>query len=160
MNPITITIASMARAPFQVLIVPFRHSDEGLLFAVFNRRKAQYWQAVAGGGEDDETYEEAARREAWEETGLTGERRWISLDTVSSVRVTHFSDHIRWDPNLHVIPEYSFGVEVLPSEDIQLSDEHSEYRWLPMEEACALVRYDSNRTAIWELHRRLTRNPT
>lgn len=40
--------------------------------------------------------------------------------------------------------------------DIPLSPEHSEYRWLRYEEAQAMIHFDGNRTALWELHARLS----
>ena len=36
-----------------------------------------------------------------------------------------------------------------------LSHEHAEYRWLPYEDAERLLRFDSNRTALWELNLRI-----
>jgi DNA-binding transcriptional LysR family regulator len=48
------------RAPFQVLVVPFRRTPTGdHQVAMFLRRDALCRQAIAGGGEDDE----AARRD-------------------------------------------------------------------------------------------------
>ena len=60
----------MSRAPFQVLVLPFRKTAKGLYeFAVFRRSDAGYWQAIAGGGEMGETSREAAIRESQEEAG-------------------------------------------------------------------------------------------
>jgi dihydroneopterin triphosphate diphosphatase len=53
-----------------------------------------------------------------------------------------------------VIPEYAFGVGVENAE-LYLSDEHTEYGWFGVEAACQAVRWDSNRTALWELDHRL-----
>lgn len=38
---------------------------------------------------------------------------------------------------------------------VVLSCEHTEYAWLNYESAQALQKYDSNRTAMWELNRRI-----
>lgn len=40
------------------------------MYAIFSRSDAGYWQGVAGGGEDDETPIQAARRELAEEAGI------------------------------------------------------------------------------------------
>jgi broad specificity phosphatase PhoE len=40
---------------------------------------------------------------------------------------------------------------------ITLSREHTDYRWVAYAEAARLLRWDSNRTALWELNERLTR---
>ena len=36
-----------------------------------------------------------------------------------------------------------------------LSHEHSEFRWAPYGEASATLRYDDDKTALWELDARL-----
>ena len=58
----------MARAPFQVLVLPFRRTGGGgVEFAVLRRRDLGLWQGVAGGGEDGEAPGQAAVREASED---------------------------------------------------------------------------------------------
>ena len=48
-------VCLMSRAPFQVLVLPFRHNQGGQLeYAVFRRRDEGYWQFIAGGGENNE----------------------------------------------------------------------------------------------------------
>lgn len=144
----------MARSPFQVLVFPFRSAPEGLSYAVFRRRDGGYWQGIAGGGEDEEAPVQAARREACEEAGIPSDARFIPLNTIASIPVLHFREHPGWDSDLYVIAEYSFGVDA-SGVDVQISAEHTECRWLPYDQASALLRYDSNRTALWELHCRL-----
>ena len=39
------------RAPFQVLVIPYRRDQTGVRFALLKRRDAGYWQFVVGGGE-------------------------------------------------------------------------------------------------------------
>ena len=52
------------------------------------------------------------------------------------------------------IPEYAFGVAP-ESPVLSLSSEHREFVWLPVEEALTRLEWESNRTALRELHRRL-----
>lgn len=148
----------MPRAPFQVLVIPFRQTPEGIRYAMFKRwakqQAAEFWQAIAGGGEENETPEEAARREAFEEAGIDTKAPLIRLDSTASIPVVHFRDHHLWGPDTHVIPEYSFGIQAA-DEDLSLSSEHTEFRWLRYDDACRIVLFDSNRTALWELNRRL-----
>jgi dATP pyrophosphohydrolase len=40
---------------------------------------------------------------------------------------------------------------------IAISREPTAYRWLSYEEAVKLLRWDSNKTALWELNERLRR---
>ncbi|HOQ62669.1 MAG TPA: hypothetical protein PKZ39_01715 [Clostridia bacterium] len=49
-----------------------------------------------------------------------------------------------------VIPEYAFAV--MPEDGaVRLTREHSEFEWLDYEGAMKRLKYDSNRTALWEL---------
>ena len=144
----------MARAPFQVLVFPFRRSQGRLEYALFFRTDDACWQGIAGGGEDDEMPLAAARREAHEEAGVPATARWIELQTKSSVPVTCFRDSAQWGDELFVITEHCFAVE-MPAGDLQLSSEHTTFRWVDYETALDLLKYDSNKTALWELNQRL-----
>ena len=62
------------RAPFQVLALPYKICDDGILYAVFHRSNEDMWQFLSGGGEDQETPEQAVRREIWEESGIHAEK--------------------------------------------------------------------------------------
>jgi dATP pyrophosphohydrolase len=112
------------------------------------------WQGVAGGGEDDETPLEAARRETYEESGIHPSSEFLQLDSIESVPVAGFRDSHLWGEDVYVIPQYSFGVA---AHDVQIttSREHTDFRWLTYEEACELIKYDGSRTALWELDKRL-----
>ena len=147
----------MPRAPYQILVIPFRITSDGILYALLQRRDNGVWQGIAGGGEEGEAPEEAARRETFEESGIPGDARLIPLDSTVSIPAIHFQDRHAWGSNRYVIPEYSFGIES-PREDLELSEEHTTFLWLPYEEASRLLHFDSNKTALWELNQRLT-NP-
>jgi dATP pyrophosphohydrolase len=123
-------------------------------FALFKRADDGSWQGIAGGGREHESPRNAAIRETLEETGIKARAAFMQLDTVSSIPINCFKDHHLWGKKLHVIPEYCFGVDA-GDEPIQLSREHSEFGWFEIAEAMAKVRYDGNRTALWELNRRL-----
>lgn len=144
----------MARAPFNVLVYAYRPIPGGRFeYALFKRSDAGFWQGIAGGGEGDETPLEAARRETREETGISPSSPFLQLDTVAPVPVTEFRDSHLWGDALYVIPQYFFGL--LVGKEPVLSREHSEYRWLGYGEARALLKFDADRTALWELDCRL-----
>jgi dATP pyrophosphohydrolase len=42
-------------------------------------------------------------------------------------------------------------------EMLVMSSEHKEYKWVSYSEAFEMLKYDSNRTALWELKTRLQR---
>jgi len=140
------------RAPFQILVIPFRRTATVPEFAVLKRSDAGYWQFVAGGGEDDETPVQAAQRETREEIGIPGEL--MRLDSFSTVPKECFAAADSWGEEIYVIPEHYFAVNA-GDNDISLSHEHTEFRWAPFEEASDLLKWDSNRNALWELNERL-----
>ncbi len=145
----------MARAPFQVLVYPYRKVGNGEFeYALLKRSDAGYWQGVAGGGEDNETPLAAAKRETREESGLPEHLAFLQLDTVCPNPVTEFRDSYLWGDDVYVIPQYFFGVQA-DQQTIVLSHEHTAYRWLNYAEALSLMQYDGNKIALWELDRKL-----
>jgi len=145
----------MARAPFNVLVFPYRKADDDQFeYALVKRSDAGFWQGISGGGEDDESPLEAAKRETYQEAGIPPDSSFMQLDTVESVPVTEFKDSYLWGDDVYVIPQYCFGVLVEDSE-LVLSREHTEYRWLKYEEADRLLKWGGNKTALWELDKRL-----
>ena len=145
----------MARAPFQVLVYPYRRLKEGQIeYALLKRADEGWWQGIAGGGEDEEKPLEAARRETFEEAGIPPTAEFMQLDSMESIRVSGFRDSHLWGENVYVIPQYSFGVAAQDLEII-ISREHTEYRWYPYAEADELIKYDGCKTALWELNKRL-----
>lgn len=145
----------MARAAFQVLVIPFRVDADGEpRYLLFKRADENVWQWIAGGGEESEEPEQAARREALEEACIPQDARLTRLDSVASIPAIHFADRHLWGDDVYVIPEYSFGVEA-QGEEVCLSGEHSACEWLDYEAARSRLQWDSNRTALWELHNRL-----
>lgn len=117
------------------------------------RSDHQVWQGVAGGGLEGESPHTAAVREVHEEISV--DSKVYALDTVSSIPRCHFRDVEHWDDSVFVIPEFAFAVDC-GQQPIVLSDEHSDFRWGSLAEISALYRWDSNRTALWELHQRLS----
>jgi len=145
----------MARAPFEVLVYPYRQRPAGQFeFALLKRADAGCWQGIAGGGEDTESPLEAARRETFEESGIPATSEFMPLDTIVSIPVTEFRDSALWGEDVYVIPQYCFGVQAQHAQII-LSHEHTEFGWFSYTEARALIKYDGNKTALWELYQRL-----
>lgn len=142
------------RDPFQILAVPYRFIKGELCFCVFRRADFDVWQFIAGGDEDNEKPIQAALREIKEETGVTAEKL-TALQSVAFVPAEIVTENMRahWDKNIFVIPEYSFAFEC--NTDPTLSYEHSEYKWLPYTETRKLLKWDSNKVAMYEIMCRL-----
>ena len=107
----------------------------------------------AGGGEDDETPLQAAIREAQEEAAIPSNEKWIKLDSVESIPAHIFTARAEWGTKTLVIPQYSFGVEM--NVEVVISHEHTEFGWFDYETALQRMRYDGDKTAMWELNQRL-----
>ena len=142
------------RAPFQILVIPYKIIDNAPLYCVFRRADSGEWQFIAGGGENNESPLEAAKREAFEESGIKS-KNWKELKSLSYLPATviHEKHRKNWDADTYVIPEYTFGVEY--ECNIHLSGEHTEYIWTTYEEAINQLKWDSNRTALYELNCRI-----
>ena len=146
------------RAPFQVIVFPYKQMPDGSYeYAIFFRRTVQhgdFWQAISGGGEDEETPLEAARREANEEGGLSYETPYVQLESMAMIPAP-FAAGMLWGPDVLVVPEYAFGADA-GDQEIVLSEEHEAFRWVDYNMAQELLRFDSNKSALWELDYRLT----
>jgi dATP pyrophosphohydrolase len=148
----------MARARFNVLVIPYRFREGGFEYAVFHRPSDELpamWQFVAGGGEGDETPAATAKREALEEAGIASGAEWMTLDSLASVPRKAFPG-APWPDDVYVIPEYCFAVDV-GTAGIELSLEHDRFEWLRYDVAHKRLTWDSSRVALWELQSRLSR---
>ena len=139
------------RAPFQILAIPYRYENDIPTYCVLHRSDCDQWQFIAGGGEDNETPEEAAKREIFEE-GSVSAVNIISLKSMCCVPVEIFPRrHLYgWPDDMYVVPEYSFGFECIG--ELILSHEHTDLIWLPYSEARKKLQWDSNKTALYELN--------
>ena len=147
----------MPRAPMQVLVLPFRRTPEGLNYCVLRRADDGRWQGVAGGGEQGERSDEAARREAYEEIGLPVSAPLYRLQSMDTIPVAGFRARVTWPSDLYAIPQYTFGADATGHQP-HLSPEHTEYRWAGYATAYELLAYQSNQNALWELDERLRQN--
>jgi len=146
----------MGRAPFQVLVIPFIKCDNKIKYCVFERKNplCQY-QFIAGGGKNAETPIEAAKRESVEEAQIRCDN-FIKLTSLCYIPTHIFSKKQRqeWGDDIFVIPEYAFAAE-LKSEKITISDEHIDFHWSTYDEAITKLKWDSNKTALYELNCRI-----
>ncbi len=138
------------REPYQILSIPYRIVNGIPLFCIIRRADHSYWQFIAGGGENGETPIQAAQRETIEEIGVEPKNikqltcvAYVPAEVIAESRRQH------WDKNTYVIPEYSFAFEC--DSDPILSNEHTEYKWLTYDEARKLLKWDSNKVAMYEI---------
>ena len=147
----------MARAKYQVLVIPYKKNNNDVLYCIFKRSDMdECWQFVAGGGEDeDKTPLVSAQREAFEEAGISSQKLFTALETKCSIATECFKNaKTTWGEDCLVIPEYCFAVEI-QTEDISISHEHGHFEWVDYHTAKERLKYDSNKVALWELDNKI-----
>lgn len=148
----------MSRQPKQVHVYLYRKNQRAYDYAIFQRRdNPLWWQGICGGVEGEETLEEAAVRETYEEAGIAEELPLYQLETMSYLPVSIFNVNTqkRWGRDVVVVPMYFFAAPF--SGEIHLSLEHTEVRWLDYASAQKLVFFHDQQTALFELNERLLR---
>ncbi len=94
-----------------------------------------YWQPVTGGVEPGETAEQACRREVWEETGIVVDaKRLVRLEPQFDVQIDE-----------HLTVHKTLFIAATPNQQVQLSEEHIGWQWVPFREANGLLYWPSNR---------------
>lgn len=113
------------------VLIHVRRGDE-FLVAHRSADSGGYWHTIAGGVEPGEEWNAAAARELREETGLEA----AGLQPIGEFAYVRES----WEsePGLHV-DVHAFLAVVDPEWEPTLNEEHTEYRWLPRDEAAALL---------------------
>lgn len=133
----------MHKRTTQVEIIVFKIVNSKILFLLLkrNEQKGSFWQPVTGGVEDGESLTQAVDRELREETGI---EEYLRL--INDVYYFEFDTE-----EYGILKEYVFGVEVAPDINAKLSPEHTEMKWCTLEESLALLKYDTNKTALKNL---------
>ena len=120
--------------------VVYRHGSNGLEFLVMKRvpEDGGFWQPVTGTIEPGEELLATLKRELSEEAGLT------DLMHVSKMLHTY-----EWGTGTLSGRDSVFAVEVAPNTEVVLEpSEHDDCKWLPLEEAVAMLKYDGNRLSM------------
>lgn len=136
------------RCPLSVLVVV--HAAGGEVLLLRRVRPFDFWQSVTGSLQPGESHAQAAARELAEETGL-GSDPAGALDFSGTERV--FVIDPRWRhryaPGTLENTEYEWRYRVPASCPIRINErEHSEYRWLAIDEAIETVWSWTNREAL------------
>lgn len=119
--------------------VIFRRSGDTALFLLL-RYPAGHWDLVKGKMEGCETAEEAAVREASEETGISDLR--FADGFAEEIQYTFRSGGA--DIHKRVI----FFLAETQTSAIRLSDEHQDYLWLEYDRAVSRLTYDNARQVM------------
>jgi len=135
------------KRPESVLVVVYTVSNRILLL----RRKddPSFWQSVTGSMLADELNPiEAARRELFEETALSEQDgKLIDCHCQWKFEIYPMWRH-RYQADITHNVEHVFCFEMATSRAVRLSDEHTEYVWLPSEQALNKMKSETNQEAI------------
>ena len=134
------------RRPESVLVVV--HANDGQVLVLRRSRPFDFWQSVTGSLKPGETHADAARRELFEETGLTDEGQ-LSWSGVARQFTIDPRWRNRYAPGVVENVEYEWHYTLDAALPVRLSAaEHSEFRWLSRREALATVWSWTNREAL------------
>ena len=129
----------------------YRNTDAGPIYLMLKRSTGKHyehlWQGVAGKIEKGETAVQTVIRELEEETGKKPKKLFVA-DHIASFYDAR-NDRIQMVP--------VFGIEVENS-DVQLSDEHSEYKWVSFEEALTLLTWKGQKEGLRTVHDEIISN--
>lgn len=134
------------RRPVSVLVVVY--TDDAQVLLLRRRQPFDFWQSVTGSLKTKESHAEAAARELREETGFTDE------GVLSHCGISRkFDIDPRWrdrfEPGVVENVEFEWRYKVSAVSDIELNEEeHSDFRWVPIDEAIDVVWSWTNREAL------------
>ncbi len=137
------------RRPVSVLVVV--HSDDGQILLLKRLQPFEFWQSVTGCLEPGESHVDAAARELFEETGLTdeGELGYAGISRQFAIDSRWVN---RFPPGAVENVEFEWRYRLPEPVKITISDdEHSEFVWLPLDEATEKVWAWTNRDALVNL---------
>ena len=142
------------KIPQSVLVVIYTPAADVLLI---RRADAGNWQSVTGSKDvEGESWSETAIREVKEETGLEALDASLTLTdwALENVYEIYPAWRYRYPPEVSHNIERVFGLALPSRQPIQLSpSEHTEFKWVPWQEAADLCFSPSNAEAILMLPR-------
>lgn len=147
-------MAKPLKYPVSALVV--LHDADGNILLIERTSPPGFWQSVTGSIEPDETIEETAKREVWEETGIRlADGQLCNWHDSTVYEIYHHWRH-RYPKGVFENREHIFSAEIPRDTAIVLQpDEHVAYGWFDIEEAAEKVFSPSNKRAILELGKRL-----
>jgi 8-oxo-dGTP pyrophosphatase MutT (NUDIX family) len=131
----------------QEIVVVVRRGPE---FLVMRRapERLGYWCLVAGGLEPDETPQEAAQRELFEETGLEARVRPLPISLSYSLRDDPPAIRARYGPGIETVTVHAFLSDAPVKWEPTLDAEHDLHQWCDLGEALELLFYDTTKDAV------------
>jgi len=142
------------KQPLSVLVVIHTAALDVLLLE--RATHPGFWQSVTGSREENEQLIATAQREVLEETGIDAATElFVDWSLTNTFEIFHEWRH-RYAPGITHNTEHVFSLQLPRRIDITTApDEHSNWQWLPWQQAAELCFSWSNRDAILMLPQRL-----
>lgn len=146
----TATDGEPFKRPESVLVVVYSQTGKALLLKRADHEN--FWQSVTGSMHWDESDPaETAIRELKEETGLDAGNRLVNLELSHRYEIYPRWQH-RYAPGVTQNTEHAFVLQVPDTLPIVLNTlEHSEFAWLPVNDALKRVTSWTNRRILEKL---------
>jgi 8-oxo-dGTP pyrophosphatase MutT (NUDIX family) len=151
------------RRPDKVIVYLYRRDINGgpeylLLQRAPSGNAGSIWQTVVGTVKWEEERVEAARREVYEEIGLTSLRGIMAIGYAFSFPL-HLpkNQKSRYAPHVDTIRNTVYAAEVQGTQTLHLSEEHVAYQWFPYPVALERIHWPEEREALIRLHPMLYR---
>lgn len=154
------------RRPDKVIVylyrrLPFGDVEYLLLQRAPTSNAGSIWQTVVGGANWHEGLAEAARREVYEETGLTQLHGLTAIGYAFSFSLRLPENQASaYAPDITDIRNTVFAAGVVSQEPIALSHEHINYGWFPYQEAVEKIHWPEEKEALARLHPLLGTQPS
>lgn len=145
------------RRPDKIIVYLYRRTPSGeieylLLQRAPGAKAGAIWQAVVGGVQWGEQLIEAARREVFEETGLTRLQGIMAIGYAFSFDFDLPEEQSAYPPGVKTIYNTVLASEVVSARPVTLSAEHTAFDWFSYPEALALLHWPEEKAALIRLH--------
>jgi dATP pyrophosphohydrolase len=147
------------KIPQSVLVVIHTQAMDVLLLRRADTQE-DFWQSVTGSKDaEQESWVQTAGREVWEETGIDCRQGTALAASLQDWQLENvYAIYPRWAhryaPDVTHNTERVFGLQVPVGTPVRLSPrEHTDWQWLPWQQAAALCFSGSTAVAIARLER-------
>ena len=138
----------MKKIPISILVIIYTKNKDVLLLKKNNDK--DMWQSVTGSLNENEEPVEAAKREVFEETGLST-KNLIDCNKQYVFEIYEMWRH-KYEDGVTHNTEHVFLLELENKVDIKIdSNEHTQYEWINRVKAAEKVFSHTNRQAIFDL---------
>jgi 8-oxo-dGTP pyrophosphatase MutT (NUDIX family) len=144
------------RRPDKIIVYLYRHVNAGgveylLLQRAPTGRSGPIWQTVVGSARWNEKLIEAARREVFEETGLTRLQGIMAIGYAFTFDFDLPEGASEYAPDVRRICNIVFASAVESYKPVTLSLEHIDYGWFPYKEALGRIHWPEEKEALIRL---------